>query len=341
MYSNFQKFVGIDVAAQTFISSIYDTVEKSYKTSQNFENNLDGFNQFSAWLCVNNCSTENSIICMEDTGCYSKKLAYFLATNSFQTCVEQPLKVKKAFNVVGHKTDASDSKQIAEYAFRYFDKLNFFIPKNEILDKIKQLLSTRELLVKQKTALKLAKKSYNFEVVQVELIYKTYEKSIKYLEEQISIIDEELDKFIDKDQTLRKNFKKLDSISGFGKLLSLYFIVVTNNCQNINYKKLSAFLGLCPYKFESGTSVQRRAKIRKFGGGKIKGLLRLASQSVATHDKKYREYYLRKQNEGKAKALALNNIANKLLKVACSVLQDGNSLFLKEHYSVNPLYLAG
>lgn len=278
---------------------------------------------------------------MEDTGAYSKKLAYFLATNHFQVCVEQPLKVKKAFNVVGHKTDAADSRQIAEYSFRYIDKLTFFSPKNEILDKIKQLLSTRELLVKQKTALKLAQKSYSFEVVQVELIYKTYEKSIKYLEERINIIDEELDKFIDKDQTLKKNFKKLDSIIGFGKLLSLYFIVITNNCQNINYKKLSAFLGMCPYKFESGTSVHKKAKIRKFGGGKIKGLLRLAAQSVATHDKKYREYYLKKQNEGKPKALALNNIANKLLKVACSVLRDNNSLFLKDHYSINPLYIAG
>ena len=67
-------------------------------------------------------------------------------------------------------------------------------------------------------------------------------------------------------------------------------------------------------------------------------LLRLAAQSVATHDVSFRRYYLRKQAEGKAKALVLNNIANKLLKVACAIVRD-NTRYIKEHRSIHPMYV--
>ncbi|MDR0676179.1 MAG: hypothetical protein LBF97_03960, partial [Elusimicrobiota bacterium] len=103
------------------------------------------------------------------------------------------------------------------------------------------------MLVKQKVALKNANRSYSFEVVQLNLISQTFNKTIFYLENKIAAIDKELDILLDTDNFLKQNFHKLISIVGFGKLLSLHFLVITNNCQNLNYKKLSAFLGICPY----------------------------------------------------------------------------------------------
>jgi hypothetical protein len=70
----------------------------------------------------------------------------------------------------------------------------------------------------------------------------------------------------------------------------------------------------------------------------MRKLLRLAAQSVATHEATFRQYYLRKLAEGKAKALVLNNIANKLLKVACALIRN-NTNYIKEHRSVHPMYL--
>ena len=335
------KFIGIDIACKTFVASIYQTKNsEKLSTTLEFSNDITGFKDFSAWLNKFSVNSKNSIICMEDTGCYHQKLAYFLTANNFNVCIEQPLKVKKAFKPIGHKTDAIDSQQIAEYAFRFYDKLTFWTPPSKILEKIKHLLSTRDLFVKQKTSIKNAKTSYNYNVVQVNLIQKSYDISINNLEKQIDIIDKELQKYIDQNPKLKKDSKKLTSITGFGNLLSLHLLVIIkDSSKELNYKKLSAFIGICPYKFQSGTSVNKKPRIRKFGSSKLKGLLRLAAMSVATHDKKYKEYYLKKQNEGKPKAVALNNIANKLLKVACAVLKNNNSNFIKEHYSVNPMYI--
>ena len=78
--------------------------------------------------------------------------------------------------------------------------------------------------------------------------------------------------------------------------------------------------------------------IRHYGPKASRKLLRLAAQSVATHDASFRRYYLRKLEEGKAKALVLNNIANKLLKVACAIVRD-NTRYIKEHRSIHPMYV--
>ncbi len=336
-----QFFIGIDIACDTFVASIYQTQNnQNVSTSTDFTNNPAGFKEFLLWLNKFETYSKNSIVCMENTGCYHENLAYFLAANNFSICIEQPLKVKRAFKPVGHKTDAIDSKQIAEYAFRFYDQLNFWDPPSQILEKIKHLLSTRELLVKQRTALKNAKSSYSHRAIQVHLIKKTYVDSINNLDQQIKDIDKELDRYINKAPDLKKAADTIKSITGFGTLISLYLLVIINSFDtNLNYKKLSAYIGICPYKFESGTSIFKKPKIRKFGSRKIKALLRLAAMSVSIHDKKYKEYYLRKQNEGKAKALVLNNIANKLLKVACAILRDNNFNFTKEHRSVNPMYV--
>ncbi|GAJ24552.1 unnamed protein product, partial [marine sediment metagenome] len=42
--------------------------------------------------------------------------------------------------------------------------------------------------------------------------------------------------------------------------------------------------------------------------------------------------------EGKAKKLVLNNIANKLIKIACALIKN-NSRYTEGYYSVNPLCL--
>lgn len=336
-----KNFIGIDVACKTFVASIYQNHhELKISTSIDFSNDNIGYRNFINWLTKANATVEDSVICMENTGCYHEKIAYFLVSKNFKVSIEQPLKVKRAFPVVGHKTDSLDSKHIAEYAFRFYDQLNFWSPSSQILEKIKHLLSTRDLLVKQKTALKNANKSYSFHAVQVKLIIQTFEKNIQNLEKQIKTIDQEIQNLINQDPTLKNDSQKLNSITGFGNLLSTHFLLlIKSSDKELNYKSLAAYIGICPYKFESGSSVNKRPRIRHFGSSKTKSLLHMAAMSVAQHDKKYKEYYLRKQNEGKPKMLALNNIANKLIKVALAVLRDNNFYYNKEHFSVNPMYV--
>ncbi len=332
-------FIGLDTSKADFAASIYQTPGQAVITKEAIPNDPKGFTLFISWLKEQQITKSNCRICMEATGVYSQAIAYCLLLHGFSVSIEPPLKVKRAFDPVGHKTDSIDSKQIAEYAYRFQDELTAWQPKAELLEKIRQLLSVREQFTKQKTAIKNAIHAYSLQRVQVELIHQAHRETLAQIEKQIARIDKELSKLIKQDPLISQRASYLDSIPGCGMLLAAHLLVLTDNFTRIQKaKRLASFIGIVPYQHQSGTSVFKRAKIRHFGPGPIRKLLRLAAQSVATHDVTFRRYYLRKLAQGKAKSLVLNNIANKLLKVACSIIRD-NTRYIKDHQSIHPMYL--
>lgn len=332
-------FIGLDIACDDFAASIYEAPEKKTITKEAIENNPDGFSQFVNWLKQYNIDSSNSIICMEATGVYSEACAHYLAANNFRVSVEPPLKVKRAFDPVGHKTDPVDSRQIAEYAFRFKDELRFWQPKQDIVEKIRQLLTARERFIKQSVMTQNAMKSYEKHVLKVALIEHADQQTLKEFKKHISEIDKELDKLIRQNPIISQMSNQLKSVPGFGLLLAANLIAMTDSFNSISeHKPLAAFIGVCPYQHKSGKSVYRQPHIRTFGPSYSRKLLMLAARSVATHNESFRKYYLRKQAEGKAKQLVLNNIANKLLKIACAMIKN-NTAYIQNYHSVNPLCL--
>lgn len=332
-------FIGLDIACDDFVASIYESPDKKIITKETIENNPDGFSMLITWLKQYNIDSSNAVICMEATGVYSEACAHYLAANGFNVSVEPPLKVKRSFDPVGHKTDPVDSRQIAEYAYRYADELRFFNPKDEIVEKIRQLLAARERFTKQSVMIQNAIKAYEKHVIKVPLIEKADQNTLKELKKHIAEIDKELDKLMRQNPTISSISHQLKSIPGFGLLLSSSLIAMTESFNAISdYRPLAAFLGMCPYQHKSGKSIYKQPHMRIFGPSYARKLLMLAARSVATHEASFRNYYLRKQAEGKAKQLVLNNIANKLLRIACAMIRDNKS-YIKEHRSIHPMYL--
>ena len=54
----------------------------------------------------------------------------------------------------------------------------------------------------------------------------------------------------------------------------------------------------------------------------------LAARSVVAHNGAFQKYYIRKLAEGKERRLVLNNVVNKLIKIACAVIKN-NSRYVK------------
>jgi transposase len=332
-------FVGLDIAAADFTASIYQSPKQPATTKEGFANTFDGFIMFGSWLESQKVHSSRCVICMEATGVYGEGIAYFLFTQGFRVSVEPPLKVKRAFDPVGHKTDPVDSRQIAEYAYRFRDELTLWRPKDEVIEKIRQLLAARELFTKQSVAIQNALGAYKKHVVQVSLINNAHDRILKELKKHIADIDKELAQLIRKNPTISQMNNQLKSLPGFGLLLSSNLIVLTGAFHDITaYRTLAAFLGICPYQHQSGTSVYKRPRIRHFGPAYARKLLTLAARSVVAHNSVFKTYYLRKLAEGKAKKLVLNNIANKLIKIACAVIKN-NSRYVSTYRSVNPMCL--
>ncbi len=330
--------VGIDVSSEHFAVTIMDSSYAVIASYDDFLNTHDGFTEFSDWLFKQDVSPDNAVVCMEATGVYGEELCYFLASKDFPVAVEQSLKIKRSQKESGHKTDAIDSRNIAEYAHRYFDKLTFWQPNAKIVEHIKTLLTTREQLVKQCTAHKNALHALSRKHFRTPLAENTLTELIDDLKNRISIIDKEIKKLIDQDSSLKTMMALLVTIPGVGYILALNMLRITNGfTKQVTAKKLAAYAGICPYQCQSGTSLKKKPRSQGYGPSSFRKLLFLASLSIRTHNKQFNHYFHRKVCQGKPKRLVINNIANKLLKIMCAVMNN-NTPFIVNFKSLNPLF---
>ena len=76
---------------------------------------------------------------MEATWVYCDHICYYVSSKEYPVVLEAPHKVKKAFTHLD-KNDRVDSQQIAEYAYRFYDKLTLWESKKHILEQIQVLL---------------------------------------------------------------------------------------------------------------------------------------------------------------------------------------------------------
>jgi len=316
-------FVGIDIASESFMAAIGTAPWQLVVPATEFSNTPAGWSALLAWLQRQSCTPATSIVCLEATGVYGEGLTHFLVAQGYPVAVEPPLKVKRAFKPHGHKTDAVDCQHIAEYACRYLDQLSLWRPRPAVLEHLKVLLTTREQLVEQRTAHRNALTALRRKPLHTALAERLHPHLIQDLTQHIAEVEREIRQLIDQQPPLRHLIHLLMSIPGVGLLLATHILILTECAtRSLNHKHMAAHLGICPYEHRSGKSVYRRPASRHYGPAQPRKLLHLAARSVATHKPAFRHYYQRKLAEGKPKPVALNNIANKLLKIICAVLRS-------------------
>lgn len=321
--SAFRYFVGLDIAAEQFFASIGITPWRLVVPATEFANTREGFDQFLAWLAAHDCPVAETIVCMEATGVYGEALAYALASKGFCLAVEPPLQVKRAFKPQGPKTDAVDSQQIAEYACRFVDRLHLWQPRAELLEQLNVLVTTREQLVKQRTAHKNSLQALKRKVVHSAVAESALQRLISELDAQIKTIEKEIRRLFKQDPPFQQWLGLLLTIPGIGLLGATQFLLATaGDPQRCEAKHLAAHWGIAPLPHQSGKAIHGRTTSRHSGPPIARKLLHLAARSVCTHNPKFRTYYLRKLQAGKPKRLVLNNVGNKLLKVMCAVISS-------------------
>jgi len=331
--------IGIDISSESFTVCASSKPGISIQDPVDYENTLSGFKQLTAWFKSLKMKPADMIICMEATGVYGELLCHYLYDHGYTVAVDPPLKVKRAFKVTGHKTDAVDSLQIAEYAIRFYDTLNIWEPREAVVEKVKVMLTTRELLVRHRTAQKNAKTAIKRKKVILKSTITILEKEIESLTTSIKDIEKNMSDLISFHPQMRQIVDILKTIPGVQELLASNILVLTNGFkQNKSGKELAAYIRIAPFRFESGKSVLRKPKSPKHGPPIPRKLLHLAARTITTHNPRFRKYYLQKQLEGKDNYLIYNNVANKLLAIMCALIRDQKP-YAEKHTSINPKYL--
>ena len=123
------------------------------------ENNKRGYQQ--AITNLNNqtdFATDEWFICFENTGAYSKHFLNWLVDHDIPCREENPLLISRSLGLRRGKSDKVDSIDICTYVFEKRDSIKPSVIPVLLISRLKKLLSQRDLLIKQKTALEVSLK---------------------------------------------------------------------------------------------------------------------------------------------------------------------------------------
>ena len=240
----------------------------------------------------------------------------------------------------------TDIKRILVLTFPEIEKFNVFSPYIlSILLKFPSASSIKKLPEKQfikkveKYAPKNGRKStltpsyiYQLASNSIASTYPVFEnilvlkiQSLLSLQNQLKnikkLIEETADTFF------KREIQILTSIPGIGKTAAIHFISEIIDIKRFkNVSKLVGFCGLDPIIKQSG-KYKGQWKISKRGNSHARRIVFIMASCVKRSCPQFREYYIKKRNEGKSYTEAVIATSTKLLRTIFALLSE-NRLFI-------------
>lgn len=307
--------LGVDVSKKTLDAAL--TLDGKNFFESRLENTSKAIRDWFKELQKKASFSRNQlVVCMEHTGIYCQHLLDFCLKNEIKVSLESALQIKKSLGITRGKNDKVDARRIAVYALKNPEKMRFWLPQRENVQKIKALLVARERLVKVKTQLEvpLNENQEFLDPAVVKILKAQYSTTLQSLGKDIKRIEKSILQLVKDDQALESQYKLVTSVPGIGLITGLNVIVSTNEFKNITHaKRFACYSGVAPFEHTSGTSIRGKTRISKLANMKIKRLLHLAAMSAIHHSEELNHYYNRKLAEGKNKMSIVNAVRNKLI----------------------------
>lgn len=317
-------FIGSDISKSYIDVSYHNGIESVYLGQ--FTNDYEGFQKMIEALkeCTD-CPFKYWFVCFENTGVYSKPLAEYLYSRNIAYREESGLQINYSLGIKRGKNDKADSMDICQYCFEKKLSIKASEPIPVEMAKLRKLLSRRELLVRQKTALSNSLCDQKFVLKKLDLHddFRADNKVlIDELNKQIKRLENEIEKTIAQDEVMQTNYELGKSVIGIGLVTSATFLAFTLNYSCFtDARKFSCFSGAAPFGFQSGSSIKRGNQVSHLANKKMKALLSNCVASAIQYDKELKQYYHRKLAEGKDKGVVLNAVKNKLIHRVFAVIK--------------------
>lgn len=305
-----QHIIGADLSKRSI-----DLVCHLLKSYIKIENTVTGFKALMQWLRQQKINPSEIMIVMEHTGLYSYCFERFLHKQHVAFCKVNALEIKRSTGIVRGKTDKLDATRIACYGYAKKDKLTIDVPASECLQRLQMLHSSRERLVRLRSSLICAVKEYkHIGISDKDVIMQSQLQLIKNFDKQIEKLMIEIETIVEGQESLKQNFRLLQSIGGVGKIVALATIIKTHNFTRFaDARKFACFCGTAPFEHSSGTSIRKKTRVSHIADKKMKTLLNLSAISAIQNDKELREYYLKRTEAGKSKMSTVNIVRNKII----------------------------
>jgi len=190
---------------------------------------------------------------------------------------------------------------------------------------LKDLLSNRSKLLKQKNAIKqtINELRVSNDKTTQNLMVKLNKSAIDGLQKSIKLIEAAIVKMVNQDANVLRNFNLMLSVPGVGKITAIFILCCTSNFAiKTSGKQLASYAGVVPFEHSSGTGVKGRNKVHFMANKELKSLLTMGALSAINAYPEFKDYYERKMKEGKKHLQVLSAIKNKMLLKVLSVINQ-------------------
>lgn len=319
MKNNVEKvFVGVDCHKDSIACFVNDKFKE-------FKTDFKGFKKALEW--VKNQNIE-SVWALEGAYSYGLSFSKFLLDSGCEVYEFNALataKARKALSISGTKNDMGDAKVISIFA-KHFELQQVSLKTIEL----KKKLTTRKLLVNQRTELINNLKSYCLKS-GIILPFKTLttKKALNWLKNQedtiLKILSTNLEvqyySIKQLDDEIKKNtpqkVEKLKSITGIDTLTASIIYTETKG-KKMTKSQFANYCGVAPVECSSGLTTNFRNNKR--GNRILNSMLYSISLCQSRFDKIGSEYYQKKMNEGKSKRHARKCLARQICNLIWKIL---------------------
>jgi len=284
------------------------------------DNSVSGFKSLRNWISKNNIDDPH--FCMESTGCYSEGVAEFFHKLEFKVSVVNPLQIKAFRNtkLIRQKTDSVDAQIIAEFCLQ-----NDPDPWKPRSPEKKELHNINVRISALKTEVNRASNALENKNLS-KVILKSIHDEIKFLKKQIVLLEDEAQKIINSNQNLKEQFDRITEIKGVGEKLALAIIADMPDVSNFQKSgQFSAFAGVSPSHFQSGSSVRGKSHISRLGSKSIRKVLYMSALVVKNHNSHFQKFVRKLQKKSKAPKVIIVAIMRKLMCILFGMLKNSSN----------------
>lgn len=307
-----KTWAGVDVSARMLTAH---RLREGKEEAREFTNDAVGHRDLLKWV------GKRARVCMEATGVYHLQLALTLQAAGAELMVVNPRVAKDFARALSNrsKTDQVDARTLLEYVQR-MKFTAWQAPKAAVLE-VRELGRRLSELVHAAVDEKNRLHAKNVAALSATVV-NDVQAHVAQIERRITQIEKAAVTVIDHDDDLREQFQILKAITGIGPrsaILLLSELAVLDPTMTV--KQLVAHAGLDPRVYESGTSVEKPARISKVGNARLRAILYMNALSAVRHDRGTRLFFAQLVARGKKRMQALVAVMRKLLHGIWIVLQ--------------------
>jgi transposase len=196
-------FIGIDVSKATLDWAVFDGKTTVFQTQS-----ANSHAAISATVklikALPGFTVAEVVCCLEHTGIYCAHLLSSLYKLKLPIWLESSLQIKKAGGIQRGKSDAIDAVRIAEYAFRFRDKMCLWQPPRLVLQKLAALSALRQRLlrVRQQLQQPIQEQQGFVEKSLQKQLAKNCQASLKAINVDLASAEKQINTLIQSDERL-------------------------------------------------------------------------------------------------------------------------------------------